>query len=277
MLPEFQIQHSPDGGDGGALDTHYQRGCLSTLSKLANQSSSGWDVVVINSGLHDVCYRGSYPEECVTPEDYRTNMQFLLKFWEGQGRGSKPAQIVWVTTTPVPCSVEKNDDVQSYNKIAASLLPSSAHTADTYDYVIKVCGPVPYSSCPISNTSPQRCSPHYTSTGYLDLAKVIAPAVRGAAARAASAASESEAAEEVAPTADSLAFPVSCPSNSTRPPMCPSGNTCMPDKWDNNGFGCCSLEDAVDCKDDWHCCPKGTTCASDCSMFGCDCIPAKIE
>lgn len=283
LLNNTQLQHSPDGGDGGALDTQYSLGCLSTLSMLANQTSSGWHVIVINSGLHDVCYNGQYLEECVNATAYRANLAALNQFWRSQGpRPGVEAKLVWETTTPVPCSVDRNNAVQQYNQIASEVLgiPATTPVADTYDYVIGVCGPVPYTSCNISNTSPKACSPHYTPAGYQGLAGVIAPVVQNAIDEAL----EEEAAwiaagrpeldqvvpADVAPHADE---PVAC-TTAPSGPRCPAGSVCMADHWDNNGFGCCMLEGGISCGDDWHCCPAGTTCAADCDMFGCDCLPS---
>jgi hypothetical protein len=284
MLNGTQLQHSPDGGDGGALDTHYSLGCVDTLSRLANQSSSGWHVIVINSGLHDVCYNGQYLEECVNASSYRENLVALNEFWANQGpRPGVKAKLVWETTTPVPCSVDRNNAVQHYNQIASDVLgvPATTPVADTYDYVIGVCGPVPYSSCNISNTSPKACSPHYTSAGYQGIAQVIAPVVQ----KAIDEAMEEEAAwiaqgrpRPEQPSSPATADPAdddSVPCNSASDgPRCPANSVCMADKWDNNGFGCCMLEGGVACGDDWHCCPAGTKCAADCDMFGCDCYPA---
>jgi len=272
MITGAQVQHSPDSGDGGALDTAYSRGCNSTLSRLTDQTSSGWDVIVFNSGLHDICYDGQYPEECVGPQDFQANLAALRDFWTARGpRPGVPAKLVWVTTTPVPCSAEKTADVVHYNEIAAGVFPG-VPIANTFQYVIDVCGPVPYTSCNISNTSPSRCSPHYTSDGYQALASHIAPAVNGAvaAALADAGARDAPAAAAVVPAAGDA---VPC-AGSVNNAACPSGWSCMPVSWDTSKVGCCEHGGGTYCGDDWHCCPAGTKCAADCSLHGCDCLQA---
>ena len=58
---------------------------------------------------------------------------------------------------------------------------------------------------------------------------------------------------------------------------CPANTTCCINEYSNSFIGCCMLEDAMDCGDSWHCCPKGTVCDPTCSKTHCSCREAPWE
>lgn len=58
---------------------------------------------------------------------------------------------------------------------------------------------------------------------------------------------------------------------------CPANTTCCINEYSHSLIGCCMMEDAMDCGDSWHCCPKGTVCDPSCSMKQCSCRKAPWE
>ena len=58
---------------------------------------------------------------------------------------------------------------------------------------------------------------------------------------------------------------------------CPGNTTCCLNGYSNSFVGCCMLKDAMDCGDNWHCCPKGTVCDPGCTGKSCVCRKAPWE
>ena len=162
------MTHAPwDYVDGGALDSKYGLQCLQFLLSTSNLDPVRYDVIVFNFGLHDVDYGGSSPEEFTPAEEYRRNLGRLKESLLETG-----TEVGFLSTTPIPYNVTRNERVIEYNLIADDIMSEAplVETANLYGWVVKVCGEPPYNSCKIAGKQP---SPHYTVDGYKYLARLV--------------------------------------------------------------------------------------------------------
>ena len=155
-----------------AGDTGFIKGCISTW---LGTERNRWDVITINSGIHDLTSQpgpnASHPPPPkptkyeVPLADYVTNLQTIVRAMK---TNSPKAARVWVTTTPCPeCACccggtpdqwvpdsFHNQDVISYNAAAKNTLAAEgigpAQTVDLYAAITahKGCA-VPYETCPL--------------------------------------------------------------------------------------------------------------------------------
>ena len=58
---------------------------------------------------------------------------------------------------------------------------------------------------------------------------------------------------------------------------CPVDTTCCVNEYSNSFIGCCLLKNAMDCGDNWHCCPEGAVCDPECVGKKCSCRKAPWE
>ncbi|XP_065187445.1 uncharacterized protein LOC135818052 [Sycon ciliatum] len=264
-----QVQHAPFSTDGGALDTKYAMQCFDQWMVTSMLQQTHYDAIVINSGLHDVNYSGSYPEEYTSPDAYKENFQQLKKRLL-----THTPHVAVVTTTPVGYDAAINSLVVQYNDIAVSVMHGeqpSLDVIDLYTAVIDVCGKVPY-NCSIE-ASPKNV--HYNQAGYKILSQAVASGLKKLLSEAeAEHAGEREEQRrgwrpQGIPHAAATTGNV-CPGGKM---ACPGNTTCTVDHYSSAGYGCCYAQPAPvqDCGDSWHCCAAGLKCGS-CSLHGCDCL-----
>jgi lysophospholipase L1-like esterase len=90
-------------------------------------SSSKWDVIHFNFGLHDL--RLDDGKHQVPLPDYETNLRTIVQRLQKTG-----ARLIWATTTPVPDAEVKpprrNADVIAYNAAAAKIMTESGIAID---------------------------------------------------------------------------------------------------------------------------------------------------
>jgi lysophospholipase L1-like esterase len=90
-------------------------------------SSSKWDVIHFNFGLHDL--RLDDGKHQVPLPDYETNLRTIVQRLQKTG-----ARLIWATTTPVPDAEVKpprrNSDVIAYNAAAAKIMTESGIPID---------------------------------------------------------------------------------------------------------------------------------------------------
>ena len=157
---DYQVQHAPWAGDGGAKDSNYGLQCLHLFLQTAMLEPTRYDVIIFNFGLHDTNFSGGHPEEYVTPDEYAKNLRAITSILLSTG-----ANVGYVLTTPVPYNTTLNDRVINYNNIAREVMEEypTVAIADLYTWVIEVCGVPPYFHCSIARKQP---SPHYKPSGY---------------------------------------------------------------------------------------------------------------
>jgi hypothetical protein len=153
-----------------------------------------------------------------------------------------------------------NDNVKSYNALAKQTLVDSKVIdayADLYQSVVANCSTPPYFGSKADPTATHHCALisdneeyHYNGDGWEYLAKEVATLFRtmlkdfnmGVAA---------------VPAATAR-LGAACADGVTH---CPTGSTCIRDSFSNTKWGCCMVPNAVDCKDNWHCCESGAVCS----------------
>jgi lysophospholipase L1-like esterase len=90
-------------------------------------SSSKWDVIHFNFGLHDL--RLDDGKHQVPLPDYETNLRTIVQRLQKTG-----ARLIWATTTPVPDAEVKpprrNADVVAYNAAAAKIMTEAGIPID---------------------------------------------------------------------------------------------------------------------------------------------------
>lgn len=90
-------------------------------------SSSKWDVIHFNFGLHDL--RLDDGKHQVPLPDYETNLRTIVQRLQKTG-----ARLIWATTTPVPDAEVKpprrNSDVIAYNAAAAKIMTDAGIPID---------------------------------------------------------------------------------------------------------------------------------------------------
>ena len=90
-------------------------------------SSSKWDVIHFNFGLHDL--RLDDGKHQVPLPDYETNLRTIVHRLQKTG-----ARLIWATTTPVPDDEVKpprrNSDVIAYNAAAAKIMTEAGIPID---------------------------------------------------------------------------------------------------------------------------------------------------
>ena len=157
---DYQVQHAPWAGDGGAKDSNYGLQCLYLFLHTAMLEPTRYDVIIFNFGLHDTNFSGGHPEEYVTPAEHAKNLRAITSILLSTG-----ANVGYVLTTPIPYNTSVNDHVIKYNNIAREVMEEypTVATADLYTWVIEVCGVPPYFHCNIARKQP---SPHYKPSGY---------------------------------------------------------------------------------------------------------------
>lgn len=98
------------------------------LSFLKLEEASGnltYDYLLLNCGLHDICFDPGRENNRVPIERYRENLVAVLEMMKGKG-----IRVIWVTTTPVDderhnsrASFKRyNRDVLRYNAAAAEIM-----------------------------------------------------------------------------------------------------------------------------------------------------------
>eukprot|EP01116_Phalansterium_solitarium_P013654 TRINITY_DN31057_c0_g1_i1.p1 TRINITY_DN31057_c0_g1~~TRINITY_DN31057_c0_g1_i1.p1 ORF type:complete len:276 (+),score=59.19 TRINITY_DN31057_c0_g1_i1:163-990(+) len=172
---EYEIVHPP----GNCGNTNWGRRCragwLGDLSR--------WDVISFNFGLHDLADPDNEHIDLDTYGQLLDNVVAQLL----QTR----ANLIWVTTTPVPTNPPENcvliphrneSSVLQYNAVAAQVMANlpalyNVSQCDLHKVIVDYCG-VGYSTCSIA----QCPGPHFTEAGFAMLGKAIAGCVQAAAA-----------------------------------------------------------------------------------------------
>jgi hypothetical protein len=261
------VVHAPFSGDGGACDTNYALECaeLWLNSTLDGSPAPSYAAIVFNFGLHDTNDSGMPEEsrdEYVPLDEYGEN---LLAF-AAKIRAFQPkAKVGWLASTPMHFNMHLNDNVESYNALAKKKLVDGKVVdsyADLYASVVANCSTPPYFGSKLDPTAAHHCALisdneeyHYNGAGWEYLAEEVATLLRKML--------QGHDAPLGLPSAAAVATIVrggvtTCADGVTR---CPAGATCVADSFSNTKYGCCMVPNAVDCKDNWHCCASGTTCS----------------
>lgn len=129
---------------------------------------SKWDVIHFNWGLHDLKYMPDNTHQ-VSTEDYEKNLSELVKTLKATG-----AKLIWCSTTPVPDAktnpMRKNEDVITYNKIAAKIMKENGiETDDLYSYALPKLAEIQLPA-----------NVHYKPEGYAYLAEKVASSIKDA-------------------------------------------------------------------------------------------------
>ena len=120
-----------NGGDSGMV--------LEYLQQLAVDESFQADYLLINCGLHDIKTSPKTGKVQVPADDYRYNLQEIVKLAREMG-----LKLVWVITTPVVDSIHNSKmsgfhrfarDVDRYNRIALQVMKShKVPVIDLYNF-----------------------------------------------------------------------------------------------------------------------------------------------
>ncbi len=88
-----------------------------------------WDVILFNSGLHDLKQQKAGSPFAVSIPDYQANLRKEIEIMEKTG-----AKLIWVTTTPVPNDIDSSDygyrtkgSEKVFNQAAAEVLRDYPH------------------------------------------------------------------------------------------------------------------------------------------------------
>ena len=195
-LKGWELTHST----GNANSVNYGLHCLEDMLNNngdGNSSSSSWDVISFNFGLHGL----AHDTEWLSDEQYRVLLRRVVsRLLELQS--TTGVRLIWVNTTPVPtvpvydentsCNETSkclnppryNHDVVRRNQIAADILDTintsrgdvnQIETIDLYNYVLSQCG---------SKSNYTKCdgfqlpsNVHYTKQGWDLMASFMAGAL----------------------------------------------------------------------------------------------------
>lgn len=126
-------QAARDALKGVANYHHIEDNCWSTVRGKAfmaywlgdyTRKGLGWDVILFNSGLHDLKQQNLGGPFAVSIPDYKKNLRKEIEIMQKTG-----AKLIWVTTTPVPNDVESPEygnrtkgSEKVFNQAAAEVL-----------------------------------------------------------------------------------------------------------------------------------------------------------
>jgi len=178
-LPNATVIHSPwDTIDGGSEEIATQLLCFDIFTRTANGTLIDADVIVFNSGIHNLYFSGETFGQSGTYGDYVWQFPILARRMM-QFAQSTMSQILWLTTTPVPYSLVDNLNVTLLNTMALDIISANnIPTVDLYQVVTDQCGSVLFWNCPISLNRPGSVNVHYSPEGYqLFAEQYIGPAV----------------------------------------------------------------------------------------------------
>lgn len=264
------VQIAPFSKSGVALDSSYALQCLPLLLSTSNLTPTRFDAIIFNFGLHDINYLNIFPEEFNDERTYARNLGRIMKKLV-----STAADVAFVTTTPIAFDENKNELVIEYNEIAKRVISKqpTVDTIDLYDYVLKQCGQPPFNDCFMMK---QPNDVHYSLNGSVMLGKQVAAKFAQIlkdrnmwVERGYSLADDAILSK---PLIDMKNNSVKCSSKAFVPTRCPSKRTCLPNVVSRTGYGCCMLQNGVDCGDNWHCCPQNTVCHKKCTPTWCKCL-----
>ena len=131
-----------------------------------------WDVIQVNCGIHDLTHmnaagRVTSPEDGgkvqVPLDEYRSNLEKIVARLQKKG-----AKLIWCTTTPLykPPAFRLADDVARYNEVAKDVMQK--HSVEINDINLNVLKGKPKWA---------KDGVHFSSDGYTELAKLVAPAI----------------------------------------------------------------------------------------------------
>ena len=268
MTGTCDVLHAPFSGDGGACDTRYGLQCADLWlgRALGGEAAPKYSVITFNFGLHDTndeAFDEEARDEGVPAAEYGANLvAFVKKIREHQPQ----AQLAWLSSTPMHFDMHLNGNVVEYNTLAHKLLVAGKLVdsfVDMYKVVTDVCGQPPYYGSKLAPSAPHHCSLigdneeyHYISPGWQLLASTVATEIKALlkkGPRTAAFATAAGAAGKGARQDDGKM----CADGKTN---CPTGTTCVADKFSDSKFGCCMLPAASGCGDGFHCCASGTSC-----------------
>ncbi len=92
---------------------HIENNCWSTVRGKAfmaywlgdyTRKGLGWDVILFNSGLHDLKQQKPGSPFAVSVPDYKKNLRKEIQIMQKTG-----AKLIWVTTTPVPNNIDSSE------------------------------------------------------------------------------------------------------------------------------------------------------------------------
>jgi hypothetical protein len=167
------VQHAPwDTSDGGAGSTSFMVNCLEVFMRHANGTIPKWDLIVFNSGLHNLV---NSTEGLAA---YQTQLGLIVS---GLRKLQPQATLVWAVTTPFMPDKTKGDmAVEQQNALAAKIMGSNhIPSIDLYSRVIAKCGKV-YKKCDICDDESKYhpgiyCGYHYTGASSSATVCVIQP------------------------------------------------------------------------------------------------------
>ncbi len=180
-----QVVHAPwDTSDGGAEESAYLDQCLETF--LTSPSGETWypDVILFNSGMHNLADPSSTPGHGITPGQGDTYTNYLgylanatarlVAFAAGSGGKTR---LVYTLTTPYLCTLATDTIINATLNVQAETLMRSygIPTLDPHTAIVNKCGAAPVQSC-FGQTG---CWCPHCPAGYSWLANtVLAPPIR---------------------------------------------------------------------------------------------------
>ncbi len=171
------VQHAPAGGDGGAEETTYGLACLDFFTASPSGMPIHPDVILFNWGMHDGPLGNStFPGQNAPPDNYASELTLITAALVSKAKAWN-AKLVFAHTTPYLCTAQQDGCVENLNNQASAIMAAAGiPVLQTYDAVIKECGPAPQTKCFGANGC---FCPHCNAAGYSWLAStIISPALR---------------------------------------------------------------------------------------------------
>ncbi|XP_066020422.1 uncharacterized protein [Pocillopora verrucosa] len=264
------VYHAPWSGDGGSLDTRYMLQCLPMFLSSSFYEPVQYDAIIFNAGIHDIdCC--DYHNEYVPLKEYKKNLNKIKSALLKTG-----AMIGFATSTPVPFSKKMDQRLRQYNKAAKKVMKDdkSIKVIDVYHALTEKCGGLT-KKCSLFLDQP---NVHLSGEGYFLLAEKVSRGFKSLLKRT------KKRKKKVSKQNDAPPGSLYCVPKTGKKGKyihnltgCPGNTTCCLNGYSNSFVGCCMLKDAMDCGDNWHCCPKGTVCDPGCTGKSCVCRKAPWE
>ena len=175
------LQHAPFSTDGGSEEAAYTLQCLSFWLASPSGERLPWDLVYVNSGMHNSGQGADWivPGQSGEPAAYAAELSSILTVLV-----SRAPRVVFGITSPMMCNSTIDAVISGTLNPVARLIADDAGLSDSvvdlYAAVTAACGAVPQASC--FGQAGGFC-PHSNSEGYAYLAGEIAPVIRSALAR----------------------------------------------------------------------------------------------
>lgn len=171
------LQHAPFSSDGGSEEAAYTLQCLSYWLASPAGARVPWDLVYINSGMHNSGQGAAWivPGQSGEPAAYAAELEAILS-----SLAARVPRVVFGVTSPMLCNATIDAVISGTLNPAARLVAAGAGITDFVDLyaaVTDACGPVPQASC--FGQAGGFC-PHSNDAGYTYLASKIAPTLRAA-------------------------------------------------------------------------------------------------